>query len=69
MGLFDRIKKAFSSEQKEETEKQEALVEDKEVLDSESATDNEEETVVSEDIADDGITKRRSSGRIAGKSD
>ena len=58
MGLFDRIKKAFSSEQKEETEKQEALVEDKEVLDSESATDNEEETVVSEDIADDGIEQK-----------
>mgnify|MGYP000027395235 CR=1 FL=1 len=58
MGLFDRIKKAFSSEQKEETEKQEALVEDKEVLDSESAIDNEEETVVSEDIADDGIEQK-----------
>lgn len=58
MGLFDRIKKAFSSEQKEETEKQEALVEDKEVLDSESATDNEEETVISEDIADDGIEQK-----------
>lgn len=58
MGLFDRIKKAFSSEQKEETEKQEALVEDKEVLDSESATDNEEETVDSEDIADDGIEQK-----------
>lgn len=61
MGLFDRIKKAFSSEQKEETEKQEALVEDKEVLDSESATDNEEETVVSEDIADDGIEQKEES--------
>lgn len=61
MGLFDRIKKAFSSEQKEETEKQEALLEDKEVLDSEAATDNEEETVVSEDIADDGIEQKEES--------
>lgn len=61
MGLFDRIKKAFSSEQKEETEKQEALVEDKEVLDSEAATDNEEETVVSEDTADDAIEQKEES--------
>lgn len=61
MGLFDRIKKAFSSEQKEETEKQEALLEDKEVLDSEAATDNEEETVVSEDTADDGIEQKEES--------
>ena len=61
MGLLDRIKKAFSSEQKEETEKQEALVEDKEVLDSEAATDNEEETVVSEDTADDAIEQKEES--------
>lgn len=61
MGLFDRIKKAFSSEQKEETEKQEALLEDKEVLDSEAATDNEEETVVSEDTADDAIEQKEES--------
>lgn len=61
MGLFDRIKKAFSSEQKEETEKQEALLEDKKVLDSEAATDNEEETVVSEDTADDAIEQKEES--------
>jgi len=57
MGLFDRIKKAFTGEQNEEVEKQEEIVEDKEISDADTDTENSTETPVSEDTADEADEK------------
>ncbi|WP_137664832.1 signal recognition particle-docking protein FtsY [Enterococcus hulanensis] len=53
MGLFDRIKKAFTGEQNEEAEKQEEIVEDKDLSDADTDTEDPTETSVSEDAADE----------------
>ncbi|MBO0451710.1 signal recognition particle-docking protein FtsY [Candidatus Enterococcus murrayae] len=55
MGLFDRIKKAFTGEQNEETEKQEEVVEDKVASDAGDETETKElvETPVEDEAAED----------------
>lgn len=53
MGLFDRIKKAFTGEQNEEAEKQEEIVEDKDLSDADTDIEDLTETPVSEDAADE----------------
>lgn len=57
MGLFDRIKKAFTGEQNEEAEKQEEIVEDKDHSDADTDTEDLTETPVSEDAADEADEK------------
>lgn len=57
MGLFDRIKKAFTGEQNEEAEKQEEIVEDKNLSDADTDTEDLTETPVSEDAADEADEK------------
>jgi len=53
MGLFDRIKKAFTGEQNEEPEKQEEVVEDKEISDTGDGAETKDvtETPITEDAA------------------
>lgn len=57
MGLFDRIKKAFTGEQNEEAEKQEEIVEDKDLSAADTDTEDPTETPVSEDTADEADEK------------
>lgn len=57
MGLFDRIKKAFTGEQNEEAEKQEEIVEDKDLSAADTDTEDPTETPVSEDAADEADEK------------
>ncbi|WP_316898938.1 signal recognition particle-docking protein FtsY [Pseudodesulfovibrio indicus] len=57
MGLFDRIKKAFTGEQNEEAEKQEEIVEDKDLSAADTGTEDPTETPVSEDAADEADEK------------
>lgn len=57
MGLFDRIKKAFTGEQNEEAEKQEEIVEDKDLSAADTNTEDLTETPVSEDAADEADEK------------
>lgn len=57
MGLFDRIKKAFTGEQNEEAEKQEEIVEDKDLSAADTDTEDPTETSVSEDAADEADEK------------
>lgn len=57
MGLFDRIKKAFTGEQNEEAEKQEEIVEDKDLSVADTGTEDPTETPVSEDASDEADEK------------
>lgn len=57
MGLFDRIKKAFTGEQNEEAEKQEEIVEDKDLSAADTDTEDPTETSVSEDETDEADEK------------
>ena len=57
MGLFDRIKKAFTGEQNEEAEKQEEIVEDKDLSAADTNTEDPTETPVSEAAADEADEK------------